>query len=186
MLNQKKAISHPFAILKNSRALACSALFIALSIICGKYLAIPVGNILRFSFENLPIILSGIIFGPVLGGLVGLFADILGCVLVGYAINPVVTAGAVSIGAISGIAQLLCKNRGLSIRLAVSVSLPHIFGSVVIKTFGLAVWYDIPTAELMLWRLLNYAIVGVLEYIILYTILKNKSVSTSINSMLEG
>ena len=161
---------------KNIRLLACSALFVALSIICGKYLAIPFGNILRFSFENLPIILSGVLFGGLAGAIVGALADILGCILVGYAINPLVTAGAVAIGLISGVTYHFIKKSPLPLRLALSVAFSHIIGSVIIKTFGLAAWYDIPTFELMLWRLLNYVIVGVLEFIILFALLKVKAI----------
>ena len=69
------------------RLVVC-AFLVALSIVCGKFLAIPVGEILRFSFENLPILFAGLAFGPVAGALVGVCADLLGCVLRGYAINP--------------------------------------------------------------------------------------------------
>jgi len=140
---------------KHLKILACSAIFVALSIVCGKYLQIPVGDILRFSFENLPIILSGFVFGPLAGVIVGVLADLLGCVLVGYSINPIITLGAATVGAVSGICSIIFKKCPLWLRLIPSVSLSHILGSVVVKTFGLAAWYDMPIPELMLWRLLN-------------------------------
>ena len=62
----KKNVAYP---LKLTAALAMLA---AISIICGKYLAIRGGDILRFSFENLPIIFAGVAFGPVAGALVGI------------------------------------------------------------------------------------------------------------------
>ena len=37
------------------RAMAICAMLAAMSIVCGKYLAIPLGNVMRFSFENLDI-----------------------------------------------------------------------------------------------------------------------------------
>ncbi len=52
----------------NLQLLAVSAFLAALSIICGKYLALSLGNVLRFSFENLPIVLAGVAFGPVFPG----------------------------------------------------------------------------------------------------------------------
>ena len=48
----------------NLRLLAVSAFLAALSIICGKYLALSLGNVLRFSFENLPILLAGMMLVP--------------------------------------------------------------------------------------------------------------------------
>ena len=78
------------------------AMLIAISIVAGKYLAIGIGEVLRFSLENLPIIFAGIAFGPIAGILVGVAADLIGCLLVGYTINPIVTIGAAVIGGVSG------------------------------------------------------------------------------------
>ena len=60
------------------RVTVALSLMVAISIVCGKYLAFSVGEFLRFSFENLPIILSGILFGPAAGALVGIVADLVG------------------------------------------------------------------------------------------------------------
>lgn len=167
------------------KIVAALALLSALSIIAGKYLAIPGGEVLRFSFENLPIIFAGMAFGPVGGALVGAVADLVGCVLVGYAINPVVTAGAVSIGVLSGAVSLVFKKLSLplSLRCVASVTLAHAVGSVVIKTIGLAVFYSMPIYVLMLWRLLNYLIVGSVEGVIIYILFKNKLVSGQLASL---
>ncbi len=183
-MSEKRKAPFCIAVLKNLKALACAALFASLSIVCGKYLAIPVGQILRFSFENLPIIMSGVLFGPILGAITGVIADLIGCALVGYAVNPLVTAGAAAIGIVSGCISLIMKKRSLRLKLLLAVALSHITGSVIIKTFGLAAWYDFPLYELMLWRLLNYVIIGALEYIILYAILKSRAVSAQIDLML--
>ena len=94
---------------RSLQILTFSALLSAISIVCGKYLAINLGEVLRFSFENLPIIFAGIGFGPLVGGAVGLAADLLGCLLVGYAINPLVTLGAAAIGFISGASFIIFK-----------------------------------------------------------------------------
>ena len=74
------------------------AMMVAISILMGKYLAINMGETLRFSLENTPIILSGIAFGPLAGAAVGIVADLVGCLMVGYTINPIVTLGAAVIG----------------------------------------------------------------------------------------
>ncbi len=168
------------------KLLVALAMLIAISIICGKYLAIRGGDILRFSFENLPIIFAGIAFGPIAGAAVGVIADLIGCVLVGYAINPIVTVGAAAIGTVSGISELILKHfkrlpRGLSV--SISAILAHLVGSVIIKTFGLAVFYDMPMIILMLWRLLNYTIIGAVECVLLVVLLRNKQLIKVINQM---
>ena len=161
------------------RLVAALAMLSAISIICGKYLAIRGGDILRFSFENLPIILAGYAFGPISGVLVGVVADLIGCVMVGYTVNPIVTLGGAVIGAASGICGILLKNTKLSPSLSViiAVAVSHLLGSVLVKTFGLAAFYDLPLWALMLWRLLNYIIVGAIECLLIAVLLKNKEIT---------
>ncbi len=173
---------------KTLTILVCSAFLAAISIVLGKYLQIPLGDVMRFSFENTPILMAGMIFGPLVGGVVGAVADLIGCVMVGYTINPLVTIGAFLIGFISGTVYFLlerfakCRN---AVKISLSVASAHITGSVIVKTVGLAAYYSIPLPTLMLWRLLNYVIVGVLEYLILYYLLKNKLIKAQINSILN-
>jgi len=157
----------------------------AISIILGKYLAFGVGEVLRFSFENLPVIFAGIAFGPISGLLVGVCADLIGCVLVGYTVNPLVTVGAALIGLVSGLAYKLLSALGASrtLSVALSVALAHIIGSVAVKTVGLAVYYSMPIPVLMLWRTLNYLIIGILEAVILIPLIKNRALSRQIGSM---
>ena len=160
------------------------AMLAAISIILGKYLAIPVGNVLRFSFENLPIIFAGVAFGAFPAMLVAIIADILGCILVSYPINPIVTLGAAIIGVVAGITPRLVKKLtplSQTPLVIITVALSHLCGSVLIKTFGLAVYYDMPIPLLMMWRLLNYAVVGALEIIIISILLKRESVRQEID-----
>ena len=158
----------------NLRLLAVSAFLAALSIICGKYLALSVGNVLRFSFENLPILIAGMMFGPITGVLVGTVADIVGCLMVGYTINPLVTLGAACIGFLGGVLFYFFRRLELLWQSLVTVVLSHLVASVLVKTLGLVAYYDMPLYVLMLWRLLNYAVVAPLEWALIYTLLKNQ------------
>lgn len=165
------------AIFGSLRVLTYSAILAAMSIVLGKYLAISVGEFLRFSFENLPVIFAGIFFGPIVGAVVAIVADLLGCLLVGYAINPVVTLGAAVIGVSAGLLwKGLPKCMPHAVRVLLCVGVSHLLGSVLIKTVGLAGFYDLPLGLLMLWRLLNYAIVGGLEGFLVYTVAKSRAI----------
>ncbi len=175
--------------------LVSSAFLAALSIVFGKYLAFPQGNdaILRFSFENLPIIMAGMIFGPAVGAAVGVSADLIGCFLVGYSVNPIITTGAAVIGFVSGILYFWLgrsKKCPYAIKIIVPVAIAHIIGSVLIKSFALAkfpssVYYGMPIPILLLWRLLNYVIIGAVEGLLLRYLLKNKLLMAQINSILR-
>ncbi len=159
----------------NIKVMVASALFAAISIILGKFLAISVGDTLRFSFENLTIILSGMLFGPTVGASTGLIADIVGCILRGYAINPVLTFAAVFIGFTSGAVCYILKNFNNHIRILWVIIICHFIGSVFIKTIGLCLWYGYPFSVMFIERLINYIIVGTAEFIILEIITKNKT-----------
>ena len=159
----------------NLHLLVISAFLAALSIICGKYLALSLGNVLRFSFENLPILLAGMMFGPIVGMTVGVVADLVGCVMVGYTVNPLVTLGAACIGLFGGLLFRATKKLPLLWQTCITVILSHLAASVIVKTYGLAQYYDMPFHILLLWRLLNYVIVGVAEWLLLYTVLKNQA-----------
>ena len=85
------------------RRLCFAASLAAMSIVLGKFLQIPhpFQEFIRISFENLPVILSGIVLGPISALLVGVVADLLGCALYGYAVNPIVTLGAAAVGLVA-------------------------------------------------------------------------------------
>ena len=171
----------------NLKTIVFLAMLVAISIICGKYLAIRGGDIMRFSLENMPIIFAGIAFGPLAGGLVGAVADLVGCIMVGYTINPIVTIGATVIGVIAGVLPLLLKKAKLSstIILIITVTAAHTVGSLIIKTVGLASYYDIPFITLVLWRILNYVIVGSIDGVALHALFSRKEIRTHVK-MLGG
>lgn len=159
---------------KDTRALTVASLLCAISVIFGKLPAINITEVLRISIENFPVILAGYAFGPFAGALVGASADLLGCVIKGFAINPIITLGAVCVGLISGCVRYkIFKRRHNIASLALSVSLAHIFGNMIIKTVGLYLWYEAlrPT---LIFRVPTYIITAVAEFFILFFILKSK------------
>ena len=163
-----------------------SSFLAAMSIVFGKYLAINLGEVIRISFENAPIIFAGVAFGPIAGAIVGIIADLVGCLLVGYAINPVITIGAAVIGIISGLFRIFVRRgEGVSRYLLVlgAIFLSHVIGSVLIKTIGLAAFYAMPYPVLLLWRALNYLIVGALEALILIPLISNKRINEEIKKL---
>ena len=160
------------------------ALLSAMSIVLGKLLAVNIGEVIRISFENLPVLLAAIALGPIAGAVVGLLADVVGCLIVGYVINPLVTLGAVAIGGAAGLAMRFLPERLPEwARVSISVAAAHAIGSVVIKTVGLSGFFGMPLGVLMLWRLLNYLLVGAAESALLVILIKNRGVRMAIASI---
>ncbi len=159
------------------KIMTMSAMLTAISVVIGifcKTLLNFGGGLFRVTFENLPIIMSGIMFGPIVGGLVGAATDIVSYFLSPqlYAINPIVTAGAASVGIISGFfARYVFKQKGYA-RLIFPSIFAHIVGSMIIKPIGLYQFYGVA----VLWRVPLYFIIAPLEILALCLMYKHNSV----------
>ena len=185
----RRRLRRDIAVFGNARALCFAAMLAAMSLILGKFLQIPnpVQQIIRISFENLPVLLSGLTMGPLVGAMTGAVADLLGCVLYGYDINPLVTLGAAAVGLVSGFIGNYVLRRPLTLRVVVSVIAAHLVGSVLIKSLGLAAWYlsfhQMGLVELLLWRLLTYTIIAAAECVILCLLLRHRALAGLIERM---
>ena len=155
------------------------SLFAALSIVFGKILKISIGDSIRLSFENLPIILSSFVLGPVFGGIVGGIADIIGCILVGYAINPIITLASILMGVIPYFAMLIAKELPNSAKYILSALITHAVCSMLIKSIGLHCFYATPFQVLIL-RVPIYIIIGTVEGYICSLLMKNKMFSNNL------
>ena len=124
------------------RYITLSAMLIAMSVVIGIFCKSVLnfgGGLFRVTFENLPIILSGIIFGPVMGMAVGFASDIISYLLSGQAYPPnlIVSVGATLVGVTAGIvAKFIIKKRGTA-QVIVAGGAAHLIGSMIIKPIGL-------------------------------------------------
>lgn len=155
----------------NTKLLVRLALLAAISLILGKFLSFKLEPWGRVSLENLTVIMSGYLYGPLAGMICGIVADITGCIAYGYAINPIITVGAAVVGGYAGVFGIngICKRAHLSL----SVVAAHLCGSVLIKSLGIYLYYATPIETLVL-RIPIYAVTGVIEFVILGIMLKHK------------
>ena len=147
-----------------------TAMSVVIGIFCKSFLNFG-GGLFRITFENLPILLSGIMFGPVVGGVVGAATDIVSYFLSGqvYPINPIVTAGAALIGITSGfLARYVFRRKGY-IRLIVPCAAAHIIGSMTVKSIGLVTFYGVA----VLWRIPLYFVIAPLEIALICAMYRN-------------
>ncbi len=163
----------------NVRVLIITALLIAMSIVFGKLLAFNIGP-LRISFENLPLLMAGILFGPAIGLVAGAAAAILGCLIVGYAINPIITIGAALIGTIAGLMFRLPIIKGQDVRLVISIFTAHIIASMIVKSIGLMVYYGY-TIESVALRVPLYIGISIVESAVMFALMRNKAFRTELD-----
>ena len=157
------------------KSLTLAAMMTATSVLIGIFCKnfLNFGNgLFRITFENVPVIFSGILFGPVIGGLVGIASDIVSYLFSNqiYPPNLIVTLGAFAIGAISGlISHYVVRKRGTR-QIVLSTAAAHLVGSMLIKTFGLYQYYGVA----VLFRIPLYLVIATIEICILCWLLRRK------------
>ena len=101
-------------------------------------------------------------------------ADIIGGILAGYAINPLITLGAGAIGLVTGLAWQKLPGLRTGLRLQISVLLGHFVGSMVITSLALRIFYGYPWATLAV-RIPNALILAAVNTVLLRILLENRS-----------
>lgn len=156
------------------RSLTLAAMLTAMSVVIGIFCKNFMnfgGGLFRVTFENMPIILSGILFGPIVGAAVGIASDIVSYLLSAqiYPPNLIVTLGAASIGFVSGfIARVVIKKKGY-VQIIISGIFAHLVGSIIIKSIGLYQFYGVA----VFWRIPLYVIIVAIELLMLCLLYKN-------------
>ena len=171
MKNKSKTRS---AVFKSVKALTIAAMLTAMSVVIGIFCKTFLnfgGGLFRITFENLPIILSGIMFGPLVATVVGVATDLISYLLSPqiYPPNLVVTLGAATVGFISGfISHFLVKKQGYA-QIIISGIAAHAVGSMIIKSIGLFSFYG----WAVIWRVPTYIVIAAVEITILCLLYKN-------------
>ena len=172
-----------FGSVKNLTAAAMlTAMSVVIGIFCKNFLNFGNG-LFRITFENLPIILSGIMFGPIVGGLTGLATDLISYFLSNqvYAPNFIVMFGAMMVGVISGVfSHYVFRKRGYT-RLIVPSVLAHVISSMIIKTIGLFSYYE----WAVLVRIPLYIAIASVEILLLCLMYRNQTVRKLIDGGLK-
>lgn len=161
------------------RTLTVMALLIAMSIVFTRVLSISTGFV-RFNLGSLPVLLAGFVFGPGAGFVVGAVADMVGGVLSGYAINPLITLGAGSIGLVGGLFwQKLPDAMRLGLRVQISVLAAHIVGSMIINSLALRIFYGYAWSVLAA-RIPNALVLAAVNTVLLRVMMENKAIMAAV------
>ena len=146
--------------------LTSMSMLTALSIIATRLLGVQSGQFLRLSFGGIPIILAGVLFGPLPGAMVGTAADLIGFMLnpMGGAYFPGFTLTSALTGVIPPLVLKLTPKRTPAIMFAA------IFLTQLITNIGLnSYWLYIMLGPAM-WVRLPARVISQMVMIPLYTI----------------
>ena len=136
------------------------ALLIAMHLVLTRVLVIDLGAY-RISVGSVTTILAGLWLGPVAGGVCGFCADIIGCFMKGYAVNPFITVAAILWGVLPDLAKPFFANRkktGKTVGICVSIVVTAVLSSLVLTTAGLVIMLGYNFYAIMPGRLVQFAI----------------------------
>lgn len=129
----------------------------------------------RITFENAPVILSGLLFGPAVGGAVAVCADTVSCLLsTNPAVNPIITCGAAAVGVLSGAVPYIIRKKGPT-QTAVAIALAHLIGQVGIKSVA-KMKLGMPWQGIFIGMGISLA-VGILEFWLIHWLRSQKALA---------
>ena len=141
-MNNKSSAVGGVAVLKKPKNLAVCAMLAALSVIFAR-LIVPMPNAFtRFSIEAIPIVIAGLLFGPLAGGIVGFVADLVGCLFSGYGYNPLFCVPPILYGVLPGLLRFLAVKKADIWRIALVYLPPVVIGSILYQSWSLAKVYN--------------------------------------------
>ncbi len=153
--------------MKKTRTLVITSLLVAITVILARFLPIFRNDVIRISIEFLPIALGSIIFGPLIGGLTGLLADIIGATLFpSGTFFPGFTLSAFLTGIIYGL--LLYKKNITVIKIVITIIIKVVIIDLVMVTTWLLIIYKMPLEALLLSRIIKCAIIVPIEILLIY------------------
>ena len=179
----RRSLSRDIMVFGSLRVLCFAAMLAAMSVIIAYLAKLLFGpGPLRVTFENLPIIFGGVSFGPFVGAMIAVVADLCSCLLSGQAPNPLILVGSVSIGLVSGfLGSYIFRGRRYISALCIEL-FTHVIGSMILKTLALRFYFHFGWAVLVL-RFPVYVLVIVAESYLLYLLLRSRQLHTLIERM---
>jgi ECF transporter S component (folate family) len=142
-------------------------LLTAISIVLTRFLMFePTPNI-RVTFGNLPIILSGLMFGPIAGAITGFLADFLGTTFFSpYTWFAPLGVSPIVIGLLPGLLRVIFIKRRTVGSLLVSLIPAYVLGPLLWSTFSLHLLYGTSLAVMLTTRIPVSAAIAVFEIIV--------------------
>lgn len=182
---------------KRYRTVWCTYTLVSLSaltaiyLILSRFLAINIGGFGRIQLGVIARIMAGIWFGPLAGALCGLASDLLGCLIQGYAVNPLITVAAILWGVIPALfvpqrsdTQTPVSRKMTIVKLCVGTILACIVCTLIVTTAALVLFNGYSLYAILPTRLMQLLIQTPI-YCVLVCLLYFSPVTAQINQALQ-
>jgi ECF transporter S component (folate family) len=167
----------------------------AIYLILSRFLAINIGGFGRIQLGVIARIMAGIWFGPFAGALCGLASDLLGCLIQGYAVNPLITFAAILWGVIPALfvpqrsdtmagAQPSVSKKGAVMKLCAGTVIACIVCTLFVTTAAL-VWFNGYSFYAILPTRLIQVLLQTPVYCVLVCLLYFSHITAQVNQSLQ-
>lgn len=178
---EKELCAVPAPVL-DTYALTVCALLTALSVVLARLLTIIPSEVSRFSLEAVPILLAGLLFGPLPGAAVGFAADFIGCLFSPFGYNPIFCLPSILYGLWAGLVRRYVWRRPTLWRAALAVFPAAVCGSVLWQSMALALVYGGAAKwPYFLTRLaarsVQFAITGCIDALLVWLLMRRNALS---------
>ena len=169
-------------------ALTVCALLTALSVVLARLLTVIPSEVSRFSLEAVPILLAGLLFGPVPGAAVGFAADFIGCLFSPYGYNPIFCLPPILYGLWAGLLRGFVWQKPSVWRVALAVFPAALCGSVLWQSAALALVYG-GEAKLPFFltrlaaRSVQFAFTGAVDTVTVWLLARRNALSPVLHRM---
>ena len=163
----------------STRMLVTLALLAAIEVVLARFIVPMPSATMRFSIEAVPIVIAGLLFGPVPGALVGLVGDVVGCLFSGYGFNPVFSVPPVLIGVCAGLMRFLLYEKVSYLRILISFLPAVVLGSVFWQSYWLSFFYGSHSFAWFLGsRSIQFAITSLVNAAVILGLFKSRIFDT--------
>ena len=163
-------------------SLTVCALLTALSVVLARVLTLIPAETTRISLEAVPIVLAGLLCGPLPGAVVGFAADLIGCLFSPYGYNPIFCVPPILYGLCAGLFRpMLAKKVNIG-RIALAFLPAITLGSVLWQSMALALVYGGDAKQAffltkLVSRSIQFALTGSVDSLIVWLLLRRGTLS---------
>ena len=143
-----------------TRVLTTLAMLTAIEIVLSRFLSLNAWNT-KIGFGFVPVVVAALLYGPLAGGIVGALAEFIGAILFPIgAYFPGFTLTAFLMGMVFGL--FLYPKQNL-VRTLAAVGINQFILGLFLNTFWISVLYDSPFVPLLATRVIQSAILTVVQ-----------------------